>query len=246
LQFDTHSSACGATNTRIRIVRRDCEFRWHGRVHETLDADDAPAIWLADAWVEHRPPPGLGDHKRDRDRKLMEAALVAGERRPGILFHYGLLLADQEEYEAAIDILEECLIVCPAVGPRYLALTTTAGCRGETGDTYGMLDDLHEAIALDPTRAEAFVQLGQAYSALGHWSAAAPFFGAALEARPPAHGPYAVPPYTWAAFAGLASCVAQLGDPGRALKLLDEAVGRAPHCERKVQPLRQAILKSRY
>ena len=230
LEYAAEDSASfvGAIN-RVRISRRDGAFRWLGRIHEALYAADAAAIWLDDAWVEHRPVQARAAAKYARDRHILEAALREGDRAPMILLHYGLLLAALEEFSLAARALEECLVVCDAPAPRYVALLMAGVCAGGLGDLARRAEYLYEALDLDSHRAEAFVDLGIVHEIVGDHAGAIPFFRAAIGLTPPKLGNYAVPAYTWAPLAGMARCTWSLGRAAEARRWLAKATHAAPH-----------------
>jgi tetratricopeptide (TPR) repeat protein len=218
-----------ACTHRVRVVRRDRNFRWEGRIHENLNIGDAHAVWLQQIWVEHRPVSGHKDNKRIRDRRILETLIWEGDRSPMVLLHYGMLLAGSGEHEVAAAVLEECLVVCLAVAPRYVALMTLAACAEGLGDGGRRAECLYEALDVDSQRAEAFVDLGNLHEAVGDYAGAMPFFRAAVGLTPPKVGIYMASAYSWAPLVGLARCASQLGRPLERLKWLEQAASAAPH-----------------
>jgi glycosyltransferase involved in cell wall biosynthesis len=238
---DGEASFRGA-NGRVRIARRSECFRWAGHIHETLRVADAPAIWLGDAWVEHRPLAASVSGKQTRDRRILEATLAKGDRNPSVLLHYGILLAHEGEHRAAWAILEECLVVCQQVHPRYVAMMMLGACAGELGDFRRRLEYLHEAVRLNPQRAEAFVEIGHVHESVGDWCGAKPFYRAAIGMSPPESGSYAAAAYSWAPLVGLARCAGETGETSDALSLLRRAAKIAPERAEKFQKLAEGVI----
>jgi glycosyltransferase involved in cell wall biosynthesis len=222
------AGAFGGANNRVRLVRRSEQFLWVGRIHETLYIGDAPALWTSETWVEHRPLVEPDPRKQDRDRRLLDGLLRDGDRSATVLLHYGMLLKDLGEFDAARRLLEECLIICHAPAPRYTALMTSAACCRATGNWGEHIAYLHEAVELNSRRAEAFVGLGDVHAAFGDWQGAMPFFRAALGLIRPELGAYVEAAYSWLPLIGLARCSRALGDDDEARRLLAEAAAVAP------------------
>ena len=229
---ESESSFIGCNN-RVRIVRRSRGFQWRGRIHEALHGGNVETARVLDAWVEHRPLADSTRGKLSRDRRILENVIRGGERSASSLLHYGLLLANYGEFESALAILEECLVVCGDVGPRYVAMMVADSCLAEMGDIRRRLNYLYDATRLDSSRAEAFLELGHVHALLGRYRSAIPLFGAALAASPPAEGSYSVPAYSWAPLVGLARSSWQVGEREEALHLLDRAAEVAPHRTRE-------------
>ena len=181
----TDPSVCTFSFDRGRVVRRDAGPRWVGAVHEVIIVP-GPTIGWPDAWVEHRPRPDDREHKVDRNLRILEQAVLGGDRSSRTLFYIGNELRDHGRWEEALLAYQEYLDTPEfLVWERHSALLSMAACAEGLHRESDKLVFLHDAIRLDSTRAEPFVKLGVHHYERQEWRQAVPYLAAASALRRP-------------------------------------------------------------
>lgn len=204
-------SVCTFSFDRERVVRRDADPRWVGAVHEVIIVE-GPTIRWPDAWVEHRPRPEDREHKVDRNLRILEQAVLGGDRSARTLFYLGNELRDHRRWEEALLAYQEYLDTPGFLRwERHSALLSMAACAEGLDRDPDKLLFLHDAIRLDSTRAEPFVRLGIHHYERQEWQQAIPYLAAASMLRRPTEGFVDDSAYTWAPWDYLSVCHSQLG-----------------------------------
>jgi len=175
--------------------------------------------------VEHRPRPDDRGHKVDRNLRILERAVLGGDRSARTLFYLGNELRDHERWEEALLAYQEYLDTPEfIVWERHSALLSMAACAERLDRGSDKLAFLHDAIRLDSTRAEPFVRLGVHHYDRHEWQQAVPYFAAASALRRPTDGFIDDAAYTWAPWDYLSVCHSQLGMYEEALEETVEAL----------------------
>lgn len=209
--FSPETGQCTLVVPRERMVRRAAGLQWTGRVHEVLTVPLDRSVARDDLYVEHRPHPAKNERKTGRNLRILQSAVASGDRSPRTLYYFANELWDNGRPEEALVAYEDFL-ASPGDGwERYAALASMSRCasglgRWEQAREYGL-----RAIALDPSRAEAFLAVGDLYFAREDWVGGAPFFAAATVARMPSIGFISDADYSWRPSDQLSICLANSG-----------------------------------
>jgi len=203
---------------RERVIRRDAHLRWGGVVHEVIGLPPQRCVWWPAAWVEHRPPRRDDPGHPDRNLRILEKAVGQGDRSSRTLFYYANELRDHERIEEALGIYLEYMALGAADWERYAALLSMADCAAALDDGEQKLSYLHQAVALDSRRAEAFNRIGMHHYDLRQWERAIPFFTAASTLPRPRDGFVNDAHYTWIPWDYLSICCSELGRYQEALE----------------------------
>ena len=232
LPYRYHWTASGESCTfafpRERVVRRSAGLRWEHRVHEVIAVPDGRIRSRTDLWVEHRPLPEDREHKSERNLRILRSAVADGDRSPRTLFYLGNELRDHGAVADAAAAYQGFLQIAPAGWERYNALVDLSRCLKGTGDPDGGVQVTYQAVQEDPTRAEAFVELGRYHYERQEWLHAVPFLIAATSLPPPTSGFVSLPDYTYVAWDMLSICYHQLGRQADALNALGRCVDGNP------------------
>ena len=168
------------TYYRERLLRREGNFRWAGRVHEAI----APSgeILYTSAAVEHRKEkPG----DPDRNLRIYRQQLAQGEPlEPRQQFYYARELLDHGEYAEAQKVLSQFL----EEGKGWLennleACRLLARCLTAQGREMEALEALLWSLSYAPPRAELCCDLGEHFFRRERWKEAVFWYSRALEAE---------------------------------------------------------------
>ena len=204
-------SICTFSFERERVVRNNIGIRWFGPVHETIGLPSTPMRWHS-AWIEHRPLSEDRLHKVDRNLRILERAVAAGDRSSRTLFYLGNELKDHERWEDALVAYQDYLDCSEVVvWERHSALLSMAVCSDMLGRQEEKLKFLFSAMGLDSTRAEAFLRVGLHHYERKEWQQAVPYFLAATALSRPADGFIDDTAYGWAPWDYLSICHSELG-----------------------------------
>ena len=177
--FDQNDSPA-FTYYRERLLRREGNFRWAGRVHEAI----APSgeILYTSAAVEHRKEkPG----DPDRNLRIYREQLAQGESlEPRQQFYYARELLDHGEYAEAQKVLSQFLKEGKGWVENNLDACRLLGrCLLAQGKEDESLQALLWALSYAPPRAELCCDLGEHFFNRRRWKEAAFWYGRALEAE---------------------------------------------------------------
>jgi glycosyltransferase involved in cell wall biosynthesis len=180
-------TVCTRSVEREHVVRRS-GARWVGAAYEFIQSAGAPLSW-PEAWIEKRGDPLAGIRVIDRKLRILEKAYSNGDRSSRTLFYFAGELRDHERWDEALTVYREYLSNPETdAWERYSALLSMAACAQKMRLDDYRLNYLHEALMLDSTRAEAFVDIGLFHYQRKAWDRAIPFFAAATALRRPAEG----------------------------------------------------------
>jgi glycosyltransferase involved in cell wall biosynthesis len=232
--FDAEDPAiCTFSFDRERVLRREAALRWTGPVHEVIALPTGRWTRWTEAWVEHRPAPGSWTGKRDRNLRILERAVNAGDRSPRSLFYYANELRDHRRFEESLAVYSEYVDRSDVEWERYAAFLHMADCASGLGRDDDRMKFLVQAMMLDSTRAEAFNRIGVHFYERREWRRAIPFFAAAAALDRPADGFVSDPDYTWLPQDYLAICLNACDKPEEALEYTVRALKSAPAASRE-------------
>lgn len=227
----TDPSVCVVSHRVVRVVRRGFGLAWQGRIHEQLPVSPGRLLVHDGAFVDHRPTAGHGQRSVERNIRIVQACIAAGDSSPRMLRLLAGELRCAERFEEAASALEQYLKVA-GTSPasrlfRYEALVDLAVCSQMLGyeeDCYRLLLD---AVELDGTRADALFRLGVHHFAREEWEAAAHYFQVVTSLDAPKDGLVYEEAYSWWAWDYLAICHGELGLYRQALEETDIALAES-------------------
>lgn len=208
---DADTGQCTYMFPRERLARRVPELHWTGAVHEILAIPGNRTLHREELVVEHHPDPARRAAKSKRNLRIVEQEWRSGNRSRRLRYYYACELRDAGHDAAALEQYAGYLEDPGSDWENYAALLGMSACCRRLGRVGAQADHLYAAIRLAPSRAEAFVALGQFYFERGEWADALPFFAAAATLRLPSTGFVSVPDYTWRPWDYLSVCLAHLG-----------------------------------
>ena len=229
-----------------RLMRRSAKPKWVGAVHEYLDGSGDKAMIGQGAWVDD--PLALHNQPTDRNIKILKRLLDEGDTSTRTAYYYANELRDHKRWDEAIEAYKHFLGMNYYSWEHYDALISVSICHRSKNDIESAVDSYFRAVKFDPTRAEAFVGLGDITYERQQWQQALPFYRAAMEATRPVEGFVLETCYTWLPLDRLAVCYGNLGRLDEAISLTIEALKSCPEQERLLGNLRlytEAILKSK-
>jgi len=209
--FAAGTGACTFSFHRERLARRVPELRWIGMVHEVLRFPGNRILHREDFSIEHRPDPTKRESKSNRNLRIIEHAVQAGDRSSRTLYYYARELCDAGRDADALEVYAAYLQDPGMEWEQYIALLSMSECSERLGRPEEAVEHLHAAVRLDPSRAEAFLMLGWRYFESKEWEKALPFYSAAAATKLPASGFVSPPDYTWRPWDYISVCLANLG-----------------------------------
>lgn len=213
-----------------RLVRRTAFAGWVGAVHEYLDKSGERAMLGQGAWVND--PLALNNKPTERNLKILQRLIDDGDESNRTAFYYANELRDLKRWPQAISAYKRFIKMKYLSWEYYDALISLAMCHKQVNDEDAMIDCYHQAIRFDPTRAEAFVGLGDLHYEKNHWPAAVPFYAAALESVRPMEGFVLETCYTWLPWDRLAVCYGNTGRIDKAIEATIESLKSCPERDR--------------
>jgi glycosyltransferase involved in cell wall biosynthesis len=218
---------------RERLIRRESGLRWEGKIHEVISLPASRSVFVPELVIEHRPDPQKRALNVDRNVKILEAEIAGGHPLPRTLFYYANELYDHQRWGEAAHWYREYLDVDRLGGAdRYWALLYLAEASRVLGDTDSVRDAATRAIAVDPSRAEAYMALARLYYDEEQWAKAAPLFVAATAATAPTTGMVRNVDYLYAPWDFLSVCLDRMGRRAEALTAAQQALEGNPEADR--------------
>lgn len=197
------------SSRRNRLVKREKEFKWIGRVHEYLEVHGN--ILKSDIAITHRKE----KQSTNRNLKIYEATVEAGEElTPRDVFYYGNECVDHERYEEAIPLYikfleegkgwkEDNIYACEKLGECYSKLKKWDRA----------LQACVRSFQYDIPRGEVCTRLGNIFMEQGRYSEAIYWFRTATEVPLPTDAPFQnKASYTWVPYLQMCVCYSRLGD----------------------------------
>lgn len=196
---------------RERLVKRNAGFRWKGRIHEVIPPHGIVQQWKAA--ICHRK-----EVQKDPDRNLriFQSMINQGEILDARQqYYYGRELYYHEQYEAAINVLEEFLKMPNAwLENRIDCCRDLARCYDAMGDTEKSLTALFRSFLWDTPRAEVCCDLADCLFRLQQYQNADFWYGIAEQCSyQPERGGFLCPDcYDFLPALGRCRCHFAMGD----------------------------------
>ncbi len=221
---------CLISMPRERLIRRAAGGSWQFPIHETFMLPQ-DARWLSrlDIGIEHRKPAEYVERSSDRNLLMLARLIESGEATARNWYYYGKELRQHDRLVESIDAFTRHLAMNtndPA--PRYQAMhQIMTACmmldRDEEAIQWG-----YQAMAVDPGRAEAMVELGVIYFRHQRFDQAIPLLQAALHCIQPDAGQILLENYTWRPYHYLSLCYEGIGDYFKAIEAALKAYPTIP------------------
>lgn len=215
---------CINSHSQVRLVRRASGLRYRHAVHENIAHDPARALVRHDIVIEHRYDPTAREDRMDRVGTMLEQAIRNGDRHVDTLRNYAFYLVSVKKWAEARDHLQRFREAAPNSNYEYSALDHLSFCESFLGNPQAALEYAQKALALDATRAEAYVRIAMLLQRAGQYQNAIPYL---LEATkcPMRNLTYRVDVcYTFLPWDLLSQCYAGLGDYPRAIECVEKAL----------------------
>jgi GT2 family glycosyltransferase/tetratricopeptide (TPR) repeat protein len=220
-----------------RLFRRDPRVRWTGRIHESLTVTAEQQILTQITLVHDNARKRQADARlRPEVSAMYERGLLADAEAtpesPRPLFYLGNTLAERKQWAAAIEAYHRWLAFVGKRGWKeevWQAHLNIALCSSHLGDTEGCRRALLDAVAVDPTRGEAHLALGDRALAVGDLAEARTWYQFAATLPPPRSSifvdlhAYRVKPW-WK----LGTVLVEQGDHAGALTATEHALELSP------------------
>jgi len=167
---------------RHRIVKRSCQFKWHGAVHEYLEVN-GPII-ESDISITHRKHEKTERYMNSRrNLEIYEGKLERKEKLSARdMFYYANELKDHNEYKRAI--IQYHLFLASNKGwieDEIRACFYMADCYSRLGNTKKELESLSMTMQFDLPRPEASCRLGDYQMKMQNFDKAVVWYKLALE-----------------------------------------------------------------
>ena len=163
---------------RERLIRRNIDFSWKGRVHEAIVYSGR--VMYSDAAVTHR---SAKTAYSDRNLRIYESQIAAGEElQPRDQFYYGRELYYHKYYDKAKQILQDFLSSGMGwVENNIEACKILSYCYRETNDLFSALNALTASFQYDTPRAEICCEIGGLFLHFPNYRVAAFWYELALQ-----------------------------------------------------------------
>ena len=162
---------------RERIMKTSRNFRWQGRVHETV----VPAgnILYSDVVIEHRK---IKAGESFRNLHIYEQMIDSGEKmEPRHFFYYGRELFYHKQYEYAILILKKFLEEPDGwIENKLNSCLVLSCCYQAMGENTAAFDILFYSFTMDVPRAEICCEIGRLFMEKREYVTAAYWYQQAL------------------------------------------------------------------
>ncbi len=211
---------------RYRLVKREKQFQWFGKVHEYLSVSGE--IYNSNVAITHKKEKEV----TDRNLKIFQNAVAAGEELgPRELFHYANESMDNEKYDDAVLLYETFL------GQKEGWFEEKIYACGKLGDCYKNLGMWEKAVEsciksfqYDLPRGENCTRIGYIYMEQQKYNEAIFWFKLATEVPVVTDSPfYSLASYTWLPYLQMCICYNKLGDQDKAYYYNELAASYVPN-----------------
>lgn len=179
--------------SRERWVKRCAGFRWEGRIHETIQGAGEKFVHIPEFLVVHDTHKDNRVRKESRNLHIFESYLDIQTATTRELYLYGGELTNAHQYEKAITVYNRYLEIFPKdmydlFEEPYIVRIGLITCYKALERRQEAAQAAANAIAYNPSRAEAYALFGVIMWELGQVPAAFPLFLAAAACKAPTHG----------------------------------------------------------
>ena len=209
----------------IRLLKRSANPIWEGAVHECPTTDN-DKVYGADGCVVNDPI-AFGTKSTDRNLRILERLMSEGDDSHRTRYYHGIELMAIGRLEEAVEAFDYYLAMGDFSWQYYNALCQQAKCLTALKNISRTAETLLQAIYFDPTRAEAFVMLGDTLYVQGEWKRALPFYQATTVLEIPKDGSFTETAcYTHLPWERIGVCLIELGHEKQAIMAFHEAIKR--------------------
>ncbi|MGS5021411.1 tetratricopeptide repeat-containing glycosyltransferase family 2 protein [Paenibacillus sp. JJ1683] len=198
------------SSRRIRLVKRERQYRWEGRLHEDLVIPQGQIVH-ADVAVTHR---RMQDHTLRNQRILARWISESGKLEGRLLYFHANECFDRKEYAEAAEGFDHLLEEPSGYQEdRITACARAAECYLHLGKPEQQLDRLLRSFRYGVPQADLCCMIGDWFFTRNQWSTAAYWYERALEQQHhlPGMRPVPLPCYSWLPHVRLSHCYAHVG-----------------------------------
>lgn len=219
IAFDA-SGQCLVSMPRERLLRRNAGGSWRFPIHEAFVLPgQARVLNRLDIAIEHHKPDQYVERSSDRNLKLLTQLIAQGDDSPRTWYYYGKELRQHQRLTEAVQAFDKHIQVNQNDSvSRYQAMHMAMLCCMELEQYNDALKWGHQAIQLDGSRAEAWVNLGIVHYRHQAYQEAIPFLTAAVQCCPPESGLIVEEDYHWKPHHYLSLCYEGIGDYKKAIQ----------------------------
>ena len=213
---------------RERWIRNCPQYRWIGAVHEVIPP--IGNIVYSDIAICHKKM-NAGDSERNLNiyRKMLAEGKVLDPRHQ---YYYGRELYYHKQYEEAISVLEQFLILEDGwIENKIEACSVCANCYYRLGREQSALNTLLRSMSFDAPRAELCCEIGKHFLERGNYHIAVYWYEMALKRPKNEHaGGFVLPDcYDYIPFLQLCVCFDKIGDRAKAKEYNEMAGACKPY-----------------
>ncbi|NDI36281.1 glycosyltransferase [Chengkuizengella sediminis] len=197
-----------STLLRERIIKRKCNFKWIGLVHEILDVSGK--AFITNIKIKHLKK----KTHSDQYIKIFEKAVEQGKKLSlRDKLHYGNECFKHKQYQKAVDLYEEISNEKSLNhNQRIYAYLKLADCHIQYNEFDHAIANCLKTFELDPPRGEACCKLGHIYALNQQIHKAIGWYKTASHIDIPVNSAYIKTPcYTWLPHVHLCTCYMSLG-----------------------------------
>lgn len=211
---------------RYRLVKREKQFQWYGKVHEYLAVSGE--LYNSDVAVTHKKEKEV----TNRNLKIFQNIVAAGEEMsPRDLFYYANESMDNKKYEDAVLLYETFLNQKEGwYEEKIYACGKLGDCYAKLGEWEKATKSCIDSFRYDIPRGENCTRLGYIYMEQSKYNEAIFWFKLATEvpiaAATPFHSPAS---YTWLPYLQMCICYSRLGNQEKAYYYNELAASYVPN-----------------
>ncbi len=213
---------------RERWIRNCEQYRWSGAVHEVIPPQGK--IIYSDIAVSHKK---LGKGDPDRNLKIYQRIIAEGKiLEPRHQYYYGRELYYHQQYEEAVSVLEQFLLLPEAwIENKIEACIICANCYFQLGQEQLALTTLLRSMSFDLPRAELCCEIGKYFLERKNFHNAIYWYETALNIPKNEYaGGFVLPDcYDYIPFLQLCVCYDRLGDYQKAKEYNEKAGAYKPY-----------------
>ncbi|MCF2719108.1 glycosyltransferase family 2 protein [Paenibacillus sp. UKAQ_18] len=198
------------TSRRIRLVKRERQYRWEGRLHEDLVIPQGQIVY-SDVAVTHR---RMQDHTLRNQRILARWISESGKLEGRLLYLHANECFDRKEYAEAAEAFNQLLEEPSGYREdRITACARSAECYLHLGKPEQQLDSLLRSFRYGVPQSDLCCMIGDWFFTRNEWTTAAYWYEKALEQQHhlPGMRPVPLPCYSWLPHVRLSHCYAHVG-----------------------------------
>lgn len=211
---------------RYRLVKREKQFQWFGKVHEYLAVFGE--IFNSNVAITHKKEKKV----TNRNLKIFQDTVAAGEElSPRDLFYYANESMDNQKYDDAVLLYETFLNQDEGwYEEKIYAFGKLGDCYAKLGMWEKAVESCVKSFRYDVPRGENCTRIGYIYMEQEKYSEAIFWFKLATEVPVATESPFHSPAsYTWIPYLQMCICYSKLGEQDKAYYYNELAASYVPN-----------------